>query len=94
MSTNKKKSWPKIGTIRKSDSGNYIKLEENVSILVDGEPVELNRSRTVRLEDPRKKIEFLFEKGHIDEKTYNKRAEVLAENTWLRYELIVPPDRK
>jgi len=46
------------------------------------------------LEDPRKKIEFLFEKGHIDEKTYNKRAEVLAENTWLRYELIVPPDRK
>jgi len=93
MNKGKSKSWPKIGTIRKSDKGSYIKLESNVTILVDGEEVSLNEYRTVRLEDPRKKIEFLFENGHIDEKTYNTRLETLAENTWLRYELVVPPAR-
>lgn len=88
-----KKSWPKIGTLRKGDNGSYIKLEENVSVFVDGEPVALNKSRTVRLDDPRAKLDFLFENGHIGEKDYEKRKEVLAENDWLRYELVVPPAR-
>lgn len=93
MSNSKKKTWPKIGTLRKSDKGNYIKLEDNVTILVDGEAVNLNDTRTVQLQDPRKKVEFLYENGHISEKDYNKRSEVLAENAWLRYELVVPPPR-
>lgn len=86
-----KKSWPKIGTLRKGDNGSYIKLDEGVEILVNGEPVSLNKSRTVRLEDPRKKVRSLVERGVISEADGDKRLEKLAENEWLRYELIVPP---
>lgn len=93
MNKTKGKGWPKIGTLRKGDYGNYIKLEENVTILVDGEPVDLNDSRTVSLEDPRKKAEFFFDNGHITEADFDKRMEVLEENAWLRYELVVPPSK-
>lgn len=93
QSTSKKKSWPKIGTLRKGDTGSYIKLEANVTILVDGQPVEMNKSRTVRLEDPRKKVQALLERGHIDEQEADKRLEKLSENEWLRYELVVAPPK-
>lgn len=89
----KSKSWPKIGTLRKGDNGSYIKLEEGVEILVNGEKVEMNDKRTVRLEDPRKKVEGLLERGIISEADADKRLEKLAELDWLRYELIVPPPR-
>lgn len=94
MSSGKKPSWPKIGTLRKGDNGSYIKLEENVQILVDGKPVSMNKSRTVRLEDPRKKVGTLLERGVITEAEHDKRLEKLAENEWLRYELIVPPPQE
>lgn len=89
----KSKSWPKIGTLRKGDNGSYIKLEEGVEILVNGEKVAMNDKRTVRLEDPRKKVEGLLERGIISEADADKRLEKLAENEWLRYELVVPPPR-
>lgn len=92
--TKKKASWPKIGTLRKGDTGSYIKLEENVTVLVDGKPVPLNKSRTVRLEDPRKKVTALMERGFITEAEADKRLEKLSENEWLRYELIVAPPKE
>lgn len=89
----KSKSWPKIGTLRKGDNGSYIKLEEGVEILVNGEKIPMNDKRTVRLEDPRKKVEGLLERGIITEADADKRLEKLAEHEWLRYELVVPPPR-
>lgn len=89
----KSKSWPKVGTLRKGDNGSYIKLEDNVTILVDGEPVELNKSRTIQLQDPRAKLDMMFERGYINEKDYDRRRETLAENQWLRYELVAPPNK-
>lgn len=89
----KRKSWPKVGTLRRGDSGSYIKLEEGVEIYMNGEKLPMNAKRTVRLEDPRKKVEGLFERGIIDEAEHDKRLEVLASNDWLRYELIVAPPR-
>lgn len=89
----KGKSWPKIGTLRKGDSGSYIKLEAGVTVFIDGVEVPLNDKKTVRLEDPRKKVEGLLERGIISEADADKRLEKLAENEWLRYELIVPPPR-
>lgn len=91
--TKKSKGWPKIGTLRKGDTGSYIKLEENVSILVDGVAIPMNEKRVVRLEDPRKKVEQLFEKEYITEAEKDKRLEKLAENEWLRYELVVAPPK-
>lgn len=93
MSQKQSKGWPKIGTLRKGESGPYIKLEANVTVLVDGKPVAMNDKKTVRLDDPRKKVEQLFDKGIIDEATRDTRLEKLAENEWLRYELVVPPPR-
>lgn len=91
--TKKSKGWPKIGTLRKGDNGSYIKLEANVKILVDGVEVPLNDKKTVRLEDPRAKVEGLYERGFITEAEKDKRLEKLEEHSWLRYELVVPPPR-
>lgn len=91
--TFKNKGWPKIGTLRKGDSGSYIKLEDNVKIFVDGVEVPMNDKKTVRLEDPRKKVEGLRDRGIISEAEADKRLEKLAELDWLRYELILPPPR-
>jgi hypothetical protein len=89
----KSKSWPKVGTLRRGDTGSYIKLEEGVEIYMNGEKIPLNQKRTIRLEDPKQKVENLFERGIITEAEHDKRLETLANNEWLRYELIVPPPR-
>jgi hypothetical protein len=91
--TTKKKGWPKVGSLRRGDKGSYIKLEAGVEIFLNGEKVELNSARTIRLEDPRAKVQGLVERGFITEADGDKRLEKLAEMDWLRYELIVPPAR-
>jgi hypothetical protein len=93
MSQKKSKGWPVIGSLRKGDNGSYIKLADNVQILVDGKAIDLNDKKTVRLEDPRKKVEGLFERGHISEQQRDERLEKLAGMEWLRYDLVVPPPR-
>ncbi len=93
MSQKKSKGWPTIGSLRKGDNGSYIKLADNVTILVDGQPIDMNDKKTVRLEDPRKKVESLFERGHISEKQRDERLEKLAAMEWLRYDLVVPPPK-
>jgi hypothetical protein len=89
----KSKGWPKIGTLRKSDTGVYIKLEEGVEITLNGVKVEMNDKRTVRLENPRDKVVQLYDRGFIDEATKDKRLEKLEEHSWLKYELICPPPK-
>jgi len=90
----KKKGWPVIGTIRKGDSGSYIKLEENVKIFVDGEEVKLNGSRTCSLESPVAKVERLIKVGAIKEGDSEARLEKAKEiNSWLKYDIVVPPPR-
>lgn len=95
MSQTKKKGWPKIGKICKGQYGSYIKLEDNVQILVDGEPVELNEKRTCRLQDPVKEVERLIELGVIKEADVEKRrATAQGVSSWLKYEIVVPPPVK
>lgn len=90
----KTKSWPTVGSLRKGDNGSYIKLAEGVEIFLNGEKVNLNEKRTIRLEDPRRKVEGLKDRGFISEAEADKRLEKLAEMEWLRYDLVVPPPRK
>lgn len=90
----KKKSWPEVATIRKGDDGtSYIKLAEGVEILLNGEKVPLNQKRTLKLEDPRKKVEGLFDRGFIDEAQRDQRLEKLSDMAWLRYTVVAPPPR-
>jgi len=92
--TKKKKGWPRIGSLRKSEDGtSYIKLEANVEILVDGVKIPLNDKKTVRLECPRKNVESMRDRGYITEQQAGERLEKLAEMTWLRYDLIAPPPK-
>lgn len=92
--TTKKKGWPKIGTVRKGkEGGSYIKLEEGVEVFLNGEKVALNKTRTVKLEDPRVKVQQLRDRGYIDEAEADKRLERLAENSWLKYDLVCPEPR-
>lgn len=94
MSQTKSKGWPVIGSIRKGDSGSYIKLEENVTILVDGKEVALNKSRTAKLESPVAKTERLIKSGGIKENDAESRLEKAKEiNSWLKYDIVLPPPR-
>jgi hypothetical protein len=95
----KGKGWPKVGTLRRGEvketkeKYSYITLEKGVEIMVDGKVLPMNEKRQIRLEDPRKKVQELLDKGIIDDATAERRLESLAENEWLRYELVLPPPR-
>lgn len=90
----KSKGWPRIGSVRKDKNGkSYIKLNEDVEVFVGGTKVEMNKYRTVRLEDPTARIDGLQERGFITEQEADKRRSELAEKSaWLKYELVVPPE--
>lgn len=101
--TKQNKGWPVIGSLRQSESedpatgkkvkSSYLKMADGVEIFLDGKKVELNKTRTVKLECPRKKVEGLCERGHITEKQRDERLEKLSEMEWLRYDLVAPPPR-
>jgi hypothetical protein len=92
--TKKSKGWPVIGSIRKSDTGSYIKLNDNVEILVDGVKIPLNDKRVLSLDKPSKKVEMLRDKGFLDEKTAEERLEKLAGMPWLSYEITARPPKR
>lgn len=100
MAKGKKKGWPTVGTVRVGDNKEtgekytYIKLKDNVEILVDGEKISLNKNRNLRLERPTDKVEQLLERGIIDEAEAERRLEQLSEMAWLRYEIVAPPARE
>lgn len=48
--TQAKKKWSKVGTVRKSENGGfYIKLEKDVSVTVNGQPLT---SKNLSLQNP------------------------------------------
>lgn len=89
----KSKSWPTIGRLLKGEKGSYIQLGEKVEIFIDGVKLNLNEKKYVNLEDPRKKVEQLAERGIIDEAEAEKRRASLSERSWYKYDLIAPPKR-
>ncbi len=90
----KSKRWPKVASVRKNDDGSsYIKLEEGVELILNGEKVPLNEKRVLRLECPRKNVEQLRDRGIISEQQAGERLEKLAEMTWLKYEVVASPPK-
>ncbi len=91
MQPKKRKGFEKIGSIRVGETKEdkrkytYLKLEENVTILVDGEPINLPENRNIYFEKPQDEVNALLEKGVIDEAEAEKRLAKLSELTWLRY---------
>ena len=96
MSENKskRKSWPQIGTIRKSDDGtSYIKLADGVELIVKGEKVLLNKSRTLKLQKPVDNVKQLQERGVIDSDEAERRLEKLEAMKWLTHEIVASPPK-
>ena len=89
----KKKGWPIVGSLRRSDTGNYIKLAEGYKIVGPDGEVPMTDKRTIRLEDPRAKVKDMFANGYISEQQRDERLEKLEDMQWLRYDLVVPPPR-
>lgn len=97
------------GNLLKDDAGNYIplkddagntiynlsfKLSENVTVLVDGQPVQLNKGRSGKMVTPQQEVEGLYKAGAINEEKIEYRREKAKEvNNWLRYKIQLPPPR-
>lgn len=89
----------KDGNVVKDAKGNAVtklgfKLADNVTILVDGQPVELNQYRSGTLKSPVDEVESLYQNGVIgDDEIEAKRAKAKETNEWLRYKISLPPPR-
>lgn len=95
-----KKGWPVLGMITKNknkttgDTFLQFKLADNVTVLVDGKPVELNKYRTALMQTPVDRVERLIANGFVEEdKIEEKREEAQATHEWLRYEVILAPPK-
>jgi|CXWL01.1.fsa_nt_gi hypothetical protein len=90
-----KAKWSELGTVRQrlSKDGkkvNYLVLNKNVTILVEGEEVDLGTFRTVSFMDPQAGLDSLLSGGHIDQDEYDKRIS-FNEEKGVKYRLTVPP---
>ena len=87
----------KAGNVVKDDKGNPVttlgfKLADNVTILVDGKPVETSRYGLLRT--PQEEVEGLFKSGAIgDDKIEERREKANEIHSWLRYKITLPPPR-
>lgn len=93
-----RKKWPVIGKIteNKGKNGTFrqIQFEENVTIFVDGEQVDMNEYRQANLVTPVQEVEQLIKNGVIEESKQEFRRNKAQEiSSWLKHKIIVPPPR-
>jgi hypothetical protein len=68
------------------------KLADNVTILVDGQPVATSRYGV--MQTPMEEVEGLYKSGAIGDDTIEQRKEKAKEvYSWLRYKIQLPPPR-
>lgn len=89
----------KDGNVMKDKAGQTIYklsfvLNEDVTVLVNGEKVELNKYRSGILKSPVDEVEGLIKAGVINEdKIEERRQSAKDAHTWLRYKIQLPPPR-
>lgn len=89
--------WTRLGTLRKriTNAGTesaYIVLNKNFKIVnrETEEEVDLGQYMQIKLVDPTKGLESMFNNGIITEEDYNKQLDFIEEKG-VKYELSVPP---
>lgn len=93
----KGKGWPVIGKIventsKSGDKFRTVKFEENVTILVDGKEIDMNKYRSANLVCPVDEVNRLIAGGFIEEKDQEFRLSKAQEvKDWLKYNIVVPP---
>jgi len=89
----------KDGNVLKDKAGNIIyklgfKLADNVTVMVDGQVIELNKYRTGILKSPVEEVEGLIKNGAITEDKIESRRQTAKDaHDWLRYKIQLPPPR-
>ena len=87
----------KEGNVIKDKSGNAVtvlgfKLADNVTVLVDGQPVEV--SRYGQMATPIEEVENLYKRGFIgDDKIEERREKAKEVYNWLRYKIQLTPPK-
>lgn len=72
-----------------------VKISENVTILVDGQEVKLNKYRSGVLKSPIEEVESLYKNGAIgDGDIEARRTKAKEVNEWLRYKVQLPPPQE
>lgn len=78
------KEWKKVGSLRKSQKGdNYIKIDDDVT---------LKKGAALQLKDPRKSLDQAVENGRMSAENAAERKAKIPD--YIRYELILPPDKE
>lgn len=95
----KNKAWPILGSVRVGEYGQYVVLEDNVTVLVDNEEVELRTNkkgqRILNVQTIPEKVERLIANGFIKEDEAEERREKAQEiSEWLKAELVLTPPKK
>lgn len=76
-------SWKKVGSLRKSDKGDfYIKIDDTVT---------LEKGQSIQVQDPRKRIKTAVEAGKLSKEVGEEMLGKIKE--YIRYELVIPPKR-
>lgn len=100
MKMAKGKGWPVVGQIveNKTKDGKVfrsVKFAEDVTILVSGKEIDMNEFRSGNLVSPVDEVEQLIERGVIaEDKQDSRREKALKLSSWLKYNIVVPPQRK
>lgn len=69
------------------------KLHKDVTVLVKGEPVALNKGKTGFLTKPKDEVEQLYKNGVIPDDEIEARRQKVEDNAWLHYKITLPPPR-
>lgn len=97
--SNEKKGWPVVGQIventnKKGEKFRSVKFAPNVTILVDNVAIDMNKYRSGNLVSPTEEVERLIASGKIEENEQETRREQAATvNSWLKYNIVVPPQK-
>ena len=77
------KGWQTIGSIRKSKEGKlYFKVDEDVN---------LTKGSSLQLQDPRKRMTMLAEKGFLTKEAAEERIANIPE--YVRYDVVIAPKK-
>lgn len=70
------------------------KLNDEITVLRNGEPVALNNRRTGMMKTPQQEVEGLIKAGQIEQKDVERRRDSAEEaHSWCRYKVQLPPPR-
>jgi hypothetical protein len=80
----------KIGSIRNGKYGYYLKLDDDITLMRDGEEILLKKN-CLNIQSPWDIIDYLEDNGYITKEQAEERLANLDQHKeWLKYEIFIP----